>query len=293
MQYYVYIMAKTHRSVVYTGVTNNLERRLFEHKNGTVKGFTEKYNVYKLVWFDCTSDVYSAIEKDKQFYKNSGGGVTFSGGECMLQIDFLEEILKECKKNGIHTAVDTAGHVPFEFFERIIPYTDLFLYDVKCFDSDKHRQYTGVENQLILKNLKSLLAKSTPVWIRIPIIPTVNDTEEELQRIKEYLYGHVPFDVATACRIMAERYPIKSNLDTYGLLYDFFVIGYPLSLLTNKYARSTYSLDMAIKKVCGNTVVSYKHRWLFRPIKRKSKTEKTQIIQQQINDIIESQSRTE
>mgnify|MGYP003314755323 CR=1 FL=1 len=114
-------------------------------------------------------------------------GVTFSGGECMLQIDFLEGILKECKKNGIHTAVDTAGHVPFEIFERIIPYTDLFLYDVKCFDSDKHRQYTGVENQLILKNLKSLLAKSTPVWIRIPIIPTVNDTEEELQRIKEYL----------------------------------------------------------------------------------------------------------
>ena len=105
----------------------------------------------------------------------------------MLQIDFLEGILKECKKNGIHTAVDTAGHVPFEIFERIIPYTDLFLYDVKCFDSDKHRQYTGVENQLILKNLKILLAKSTPVWIRIPIIPTVNDTEEELQRIKEYL----------------------------------------------------------------------------------------------------------
>ena len=132
-------------------------------------------------------EVLKEVLEDKSFYKTSGGGVTFSGGECMLQIDFLEGILKECKKNGIHTAVDTAGHVPFELFERIIPYTDLFLYDVKCFDSDKHRQYTGVENQLILKNLKSLLAKSTPVWIRIPIIPTVNDTEEELQRIKEYL----------------------------------------------------------------------------------------------------------
>ena len=132
-------------------------------------------------------EVLKEILKDKTFYDNSGGGVTFSGGECMLQIDFLAELLKRCKENGIHTAVDTAGHVPFEFFERIIPYTDLFLYDVKCFDSDKHRQYTGVENQLILKNLKSLLAKSTPVWIRIPIIPTVNDTEEELQRIKEYL----------------------------------------------------------------------------------------------------------
>ncbi len=131
--------------------------------------------------------VMREILKDKTFYDHSGGGVTFSGGECMLQIDFLEEILKACKENGIHTAVDTAGHVPFERFEQIIPYTDLFLYDVKCFDSDKHRQYTGVENQLILKNLKSLLAKSTPVWIRIPIIPTVNDTEEELQRIKEYL----------------------------------------------------------------------------------------------------------
>jgi pyruvate formate lyase activating enzyme len=132
-------------------------------------------------------EVLKEILKDKTFYDNSGGGVTFSGGECMLQIDFLAELLKRCKENGIHTAVDTAGHVPFEIFERIIPYTDLFLYDVKCFDSDKHRQYTGVENQLILKNLKSLLAKSTPVWIRIPIIPTVNDTEEELQRIKEYL----------------------------------------------------------------------------------------------------------
>jgi pyruvate formate lyase activating enzyme len=132
-------------------------------------------------------EVLKEVLKDKAFYETSGGGVTFSGGECMLQIDFLAELLKRCKENGIHTAVDTAGHVPFEFFERIIPYTDLFLYDVKCFDSDKHRQYTGVENQLILKNLKRLLAKSTPVWIRIPIIPTVNDTEEELQRIKEYL----------------------------------------------------------------------------------------------------------
>ena len=133
------------------------------------------------------NEVMREILKDTAFYDNSGGGVTFSGGECMLQIDFLAELLKRCKENGIHTAVDTAGHVPFEFFERIIPYTDLFLYDVKCFDSDKHKQYTGVENQLILKNLKSLLAKSTPVWIRIPIIPTVNDTEEDLQRIKEYL----------------------------------------------------------------------------------------------------------
>ena len=132
-------------------------------------------------------EVMREILKDKVFYENSGGGVTFSGGECMLQIDFLEAILKECKNNGVHTAVDTAGHVPYERFERILPYTDLFLYDIKCFDSEKHKQYTGVGNELILENLKRLLATDKSVWIRIPIIPTVNDTEEEIRSIRSFL----------------------------------------------------------------------------------------------------------
>ena len=132
-------------------------------------------------------EVVREILKDKAFYEASGGGVTFSGGECMLQIDFLEDLLKECQKNGIHTAVDTAGHVPFGCLERILPYTDLFLYDVKCFDSEKHKQYTGVGNELILENLKRLLATDKSVWIRIPIIPTVNDTEEEIRSIRSFL----------------------------------------------------------------------------------------------------------
>lgn len=131
--------------------------------------------------------VWDEIRKDRLFYEATGGGVTFSGGECMLQIEFLEAILKKCKENGIHTAVDTAGHVPFDRFERILPYTDLFLYDVKCLDRDKHKQYTGVDNDLILENLKRLLQGITPVWIRIPVIPTVNDTEEEMRAIKDFL----------------------------------------------------------------------------------------------------------
>ena len=132
-------------------------------------------------------EVMREILKDKTFYENSGGGVTFSGGECMLQIDFLEAILKECKINGVHTAVDTAGHVPFECFEQIIPYTDLFLYDVKCYDSDKHRQYTGASNELILSNLGRLLKMGIAIWVRIPIIPTVNDSEEEMLNIKNFI----------------------------------------------------------------------------------------------------------
>ena len=132
-------------------------------------------------------EVLEEIVKDTAYYGNTGGGVTFSGGECMLQIDFLEAILKKCKDNGIHTAVDTAGHVPFERFERILPYTDLFLYDIKCYDEEKHKKYIGVGNELIFQNLGKLFANNAKVWIRIPVIPDVNNTIEEMKNIKQFL----------------------------------------------------------------------------------------------------------
>lgn len=132
-------------------------------------------------------EIFSEIEKDKVYYESSGGGVTFSGGECMLQIDFLLEILKKCKENGIHTAIDTAGHVPFEEFKRILPYTDLFLYDIKLYDSEKHKKYTGVGNGLILDNLKRLFEADARIWIRIPIIPSVNGSVEDMKKIKAFL----------------------------------------------------------------------------------------------------------
>ncbi len=133
-------------------------------------------------------EVLAEVIKDKVFYDNSGGGVTFSGGECMLQIDFLLEILKKCKQNGIGTAVDTAGHIPFESFEKILPYTDMFLYDFKIFESQKHKEYVGVGNELILENLAKLLKIGAKVYIRIPVIEGVNDSMEEMQSIKEFLY---------------------------------------------------------------------------------------------------------
>lgn len=132
-------------------------------------------------------EIFAEIAKDKAFYDNSGGGVTFSGGECMLQIDFLCEILKKCKENGIHTAVDTAGHIPFENFEKILPYTDLFLYDIKCLDSEKHKKYIGVGNDLILENLKKLFRANAKIWIRIPVIADINDNIEEMLQIKAFL----------------------------------------------------------------------------------------------------------
>lgn len=137
-------------------------------------------------------EVFGIIQKDKLFYDTSNGGVTFSGGECMLQIDFLCEILKKCKENNIHTAVDTAGFIPWEHFAEILPYADLFLYDIKAFDNDVHKESVGAENELILNNLKKLLECRANVSIRIPVIPAVNDSTEEMKSIKEFLTPYKP-----------------------------------------------------------------------------------------------------
>lgn len=131
-------------------------------------------------------EVMRELLRDKCFYENSGGGVTFSGGECMLQIDFLSEILRECKTEGIHTAVDTAGNVPFSYFERILPFTDLFLYDIKAFSAEKHKEGTGADNARILGNAKRLSGKSK-ILFRIPVIGGFNDEETEMQKIADFL----------------------------------------------------------------------------------------------------------
>ncbi len=135
-------------------------------------------------------ELFSEIVKDKRFYDTSCGGVTFSGGEAMLQLDFLCALLKKCRENGIHTAVDTAGHVLWESFERVMPYTDLFLFDVKLMDSAAHEKYTGVGNERILDNLARLLAAGARVWIRVPVVPSVNDNEENMLAMKKWFAEH-------------------------------------------------------------------------------------------------------
>ena len=136
------------------------------------------------------AEIMTEIRRDRLFYETSGGGVTFSGGECLLGIDMLEELLRTCRSEGIHTAVDTAGAVPFEYFERVIPYTDIFLYDVKMLSSERHKFYTGIGNELILDNLAKLLSLGVTVTVRIPVIAGVNDTEEEMRGIRALLDSH-------------------------------------------------------------------------------------------------------
>ena len=117
--------------------------------------------------------------KDKEFYQNSGGGVTLSGGECLLQADFCAELLKKLKENGVHTAVDTCGFVPKTALEKVIPYTDIFLYDIKAIDKETHTRCTGQGNQRVLENLLFLDEKGCKTEIRIPFVPGYNDGEME------------------------------------------------------------------------------------------------------------------
>ncbi len=124
-----------------------------------------------------TSEVMKALRRDKKFYENSGGGITFSGGEPMLQTDFLLELLKMCKAEGMHTAVETAGCVGFERFETVLPYTDLFLFDIKSLNSEKHKKFTGEGNMLILENARKLKEKNVSIIFRMPVVPMYNDDE--------------------------------------------------------------------------------------------------------------------
>jgi len=132
-------------------------------------------------------ELMEEINKDRLFYEESGGGVTFSGGEPMTQYNFLLAALKECKKQGINTCVDTTGQATKERMQSVAEFTDLFLYDIKHIDSEKHKKYTGVGNELILENLKMLDEMGKNICIRYPLIPTMNDMDEDQLRMLDFL----------------------------------------------------------------------------------------------------------
>ncbi len=128
------------------------------------------------------------IDKDKAFYESSGGGVTLSGGEVLAQdMDYLEELLKKLFAKGYRVNIDTSGYVPYPVIERILPYVDTFLYDIKLMDPELHKKYTGVSNDLILKNLKKLSLANAGIWIRIPVIGGVNASAENMVHIARFL----------------------------------------------------------------------------------------------------------
>ena len=129
------------------------------------------------------AEVLTEILRDRVFHEGSGGGVTFSGGEPLMQPQFLTAVLQACREREIHTAIDTSGYVPQEVLLAAARWTDLFLYDLKTLDDARHRRYTGVPNRLILENLHALAEVHGNIWVRMPLVPGVNDAPGDVEAV--------------------------------------------------------------------------------------------------------------
>jgi pyruvate formate lyase activating enzyme len=135
------------------------------------------------------SDVFEIVMEDESFYRETGGGITLSGGEPLLQVSFCAELLGLAKQKGLHTAIDTCGAIAWENFQRVLPVTDLFLYDIKHMDSALHMKWTGSGNELIRENLIFLSQTGASIEIRIPLIPGYNDDSHNIAATGEFLSG--------------------------------------------------------------------------------------------------------
>lgn len=144
----------------------------------------------KTVGRDVTvAEVMEIIERDRVYYRHSNGGVTLSGGECLAQPEFAAAILKACKERGINTAIESTGCAPFEKIEMLLPNLDLYLMDIKHTNSAKHKEFTTQPNELILENAAKIAKVARELIIRVPVIPTFNDTEEEIRDIARFAKG--------------------------------------------------------------------------------------------------------
>jgi pyruvate formate lyase activating enzyme len=134
-------------------------------------------------------ELIQEAKKDEVVYKHSGGGVTLSGGEPLLELEFTLELLRAFSENSINVGVDTCGYIPSENLELILPYVSFFLWDIKIMDEQKHKEFTGVSNRRILDNLNLVAKRNIPVYIRIPIIPGYNDSKENIKATCEFANG--------------------------------------------------------------------------------------------------------
>jgi pyruvate formate lyase activating enzyme len=132
-------------------------------------------------------EVVEVVRKDELFYRNSGGGVTASGGEPTYQPDFLKQLFRQCQRYGIHTTLDTCGYVKWEVMAEILDYVDLVYYDLKHMDTVRHGELTGVGNELILDNARRISQGGKPIVMRIPLIPGCNDSEEKIKAMAEFV----------------------------------------------------------------------------------------------------------
>ncbi|MEW6679510.1 MAG: glycyl-radical enzyme activating protein [bacterium] len=184
-------------------------------------------------------EVYKAIASDVVFFRNSDGGVTFSGGEPLLQIDFLEKIMEKCHQENINIAVETCGYAPWENFEKILKYVDYILYDIKQIDSRKHKAMTGVPNEIILENVKKISKQNTNLIIRIPLIPGYTDDEKNINGIGEFIK---PLSVKEVNLLPYHRL----GKDKYKLAKDIYKLANLKDMATTEEGRKSIKKCKAI-----------------------------------------------
>jgi len=196
------------------------------------------------------NDLYHEIQKDKIYYTKSKGGITVSGGEPTIQSDFILEFLKMCKKNGISTALDTCGYALRKVYEKILPYTDLILLDIKEIDSEKHKNFTGVSNELILENTiwisQYIDNNNKKMWVRTPIIPNYTATEENIKGIGEFIVSKL--------NNIPDRWDLLAFNNLYIAKYQRLDMDWPLknyTLLRKEEIENLYNLakDIGVKNV--------------------------------------------
>lgn len=170
----------------------------------------KKFSLKEMIgkWMS-VEEVMSELRMDRIFYTESSGGVTFSGGEPLMQSEFLLELLKECKANNLHTTLDTSGYTDRGIIENIQPYADLFLYDLKLIDDTDHIRYTGVSNKPILENLIYLISEEKQVIIRIPVIPDITNTKKNIKAIIKFL-SHLVNERKSASSLKISLLPYHS-----------------------------------------------------------------------------------
>ena len=187
--------------------------------------------------------VMAEIAPDTAFYDESHGGVTFSGGEPLLQRDFLLALLQACQARELHTAIDTSGFASWDTVDQIRPFTDLFLYDLKLIDDERHHEFTGVTNQPILRNLQDLSALGHSIVIRIPIVPGLNDDDEAIRQMAEFiaaLPNRHPIDLLPYHHIAVDKYL------RLGKPYRLFEVRRPDGDRMNDIARQLQQFDLPV-----------------------------------------------
>lgn len=132
-------------------------------------------------------EIFDVVNRDKMFYDTSGGGITVSGGEALLQPDLVCELFEKCRQAGINTCIETSGYAPEAALKQVLPYTDFILYDLKLMNSEKHLQFTGRPNELILSNAKIAVQSGVAMLFRMPLIPGINDSEPNIKETADFL----------------------------------------------------------------------------------------------------------